>query len=58
MLLPGGKGEITSSAWRSHEIAYGLLVMTPVGMLPLFPKHQVPSSKYPIANSQELIANS
>jgi hypothetical protein len=52
MLLPGGKGEITSSAWRSHEIAYGLLVMTPVGMLPLFPKHQVPSTKYQAPSTQ------
>jgi hypothetical protein len=50
MLLPGGKGEIMpprssgqALAGRSHEIAYGLLVMTRVGML-------LPSSQTPPAN--------
>jgi hypothetical protein len=57
-LLQGGKGEIKTPrssgqalAWRSHEIAYGLLVMTRVVTYGFLPKPQV-------ANSQQLTANS
>jgi hypothetical protein len=38
MLLLAGNGEITTSVGRSHEIAYDLLVMTPVGKVPSSPQ--------------------
>jgi hypothetical protein len=52
--LPGGKGEITTSAGRSHEIDQWLPRDDTGGdVAALFPstKLQAPSTKHPIANS-------
>ncbi len=48
-LLPGDKGEITSSALRSRS-PDGLLVMTPVVKYRLLPKYQAPSTSQQLSS--------
>jgi hypothetical protein len=52
-LLQGGKGEITTSAGRSHEIDQWLPRDDTFGKVAaLFTKYQVPSTKKLTTNSQ------